>query len=826
MSLEALRRNLFSVLNQAEPAIVARGRDGVQNIMHFEVEERQTQSTIVASVLGSEMYYLQLGEANRDMLCSCPYFGKDHRICKHLVAIALRGISELKHLPVSSLPEIPQETQKWEPKPILKLKYDQKQGQLICFFRFQYPPGLSLHTCNKSKGDILDFDEEGNRYFVKRDYAAEQRYLTEIDDLLRNEMWSLLLRNDLLRVDDRHVPAFIHRVLEPLQKNATWFLDGITHINRFRTHTAKISLIISSGIDWFDLQGKVQFGENEALLQDLMNLAPNEDEITLTDGSRGILPRDFVRLLRIIQGLREKNANADAPLRILAMHALALKPLLENPVYHIEKREELKTQLEARALKPIAPKEAPMQLKANLRAYQQEGLHWLRQMRAWGTGGILADDMGLGKTVQVLAALCDFYEDLKETRPSLIVMPTSLLHNWKRELERFTPHLDCQIYHGSDKTEFKSSTPPQRTLIFTSYALLRNEFALWSAIDFGYVILDESQAIKNPASQSALCARGLRASHRLAMTGTPIENSLLDLWSQFAFTNPGLLGSKEFFRKEFMSNGKDAPSPTVLDLLAKLSAPFYLRRTKEKVLTELPPLEERVLYVDMTTPQRALYEKTKEKYRTMILGTIKEKGIQKSQIHIIEGMLRLRQISCDPRLYMESSKAGSAKLDLLVEKLQEDVIENHKALVFSQFTTLLDYCGKALKAAKIDFAYLDGSTRDRAMAIEEFTSQSNKRVFLISLKAGGTGLNLTTADYVFHLDPWWNPAVESQATGRAHRMGQKNTVQSIKMVASNSIEEKILQLQEGKRKLAAAVLQSDQGFVKSLDLAMVRELFG
>jgi non-specific serine/threonine protein kinase len=355
--------------------------------------------------------------------------------------------------------------------------------------------------------------------------------------------------------------------------------------------------------------------------------------------------------------------------------------------------------------------------------------------------------------------------------------------------------------------------------------MLRNDLDLWEGFQFGYAILDESQAIKNPLSQSAVCARSLNAQHRLAMTGTPIENNLLDLWSQFAFVNPGLLGSKDFFRKEFIGSNKEAPPPSILELLSKLSAPFYLRRTKEKVLTELPPLEERVLYVDMNSGQRLLYEKTKEKYRKMILGTIKDKGIQKSQIHILEGMLRLRQIACDPKIYLPNNRATSAKLELLVEKLQEDVVENHKALVFSQFTSLLANCGKALRAANIDYAYLDGSTRDRAKAIDEFTQQSNKRVFLISLKAGGTGLNLTNADFVFHLDPWWNPAVESQATGRAHRMGQTQTVQSIKMVASDSIEEKILLLQESKRQLAATVLQSDQGFVKSLDLEMVRELF-
>jgi non-specific serine/threonine protein kinase len=447
-------------------------------------------------------------------------------------------------------------------------------------------------------------------------------------------------------------------------------------------------------------------------------------------------------------------------------------------------------------------------------------------MKTWGTGGILADDMGLGKTVQVIAALCDFYVNKNELRPSLIVLPTSLLHNWKHELERFAPHLKFLIHHGLEREAINATAPPVRTIIITSYAILRNEIETLSQILFGYAILDESQAIKNPLSQAAVSAYALSASHRLALTGTPIENNLMDLWSQFAFVSPGILGSQQFFKKEFVEPLQNAKrGPEAIDLLGRMTAPFYLRRTKEKVLPDLPPLEERVLYVDMGTAQRALYNVTRDKFRDHILGTIKTKGINKSQIYIIEGMLRLRQIACDPRLYLPNSKIHSAKLELLVDKLREDVVENHKALVFSQFTTLLDYCGKALDAEKIPFAYLDGSTRDRGKVIEEFTSQSDKRLFLISLKAGGTGLNLTSADYVFHLDPWWNPAVEAQATGRAHRIGQNKAVQSIKLVASDTIEEKILLLQDKKRQLASAVLQSDQGFVKSLDADLVRELF-
>jgi len=733
----------------------------------------------------------------------------------------LRERSEYVDIPEKYLPKVFSSV----PCPILLLSWIPSREQLHAILLFQYKPAESL--CVKSNGEweFIAQDVDGNDVVIQRRLDLEEEDHAAVCLLMRNETWKAMIARDSgLSLDAASARLFIKEVVEPLQNNPAFTLRGLDNLKRFARHPAQIRLWVNSGIDWFDLQGEVTLGEQKTSLNELLQMNWEDDEVILADGSTGILPRDLLRLLRVIRGIDGKQESQSA-FRISHLHTSVLLPLLENATVIIDQREALQKRLLAKAKKEILPKPVPSSLQATLRPYQVEGLHWLRQMHAWGCGGILADDMGLGKTVQVIAMLCGFYSKKSEDRPSLIVLPTSLLHNWKHELKRFAPHIPVEIFHGLERLENTELLNVHRCIILTSYAMLRNELEIWQNMELGYLILDESQAIKNPISQSAMAVRSLQAAHRLAMTGTPIENNLMDLWSQFAFVNPGLLGGREFFRKEFMGNGKEPPPPSLLELLGKITAPFYLRRTKEKVLTDLPPLEERILYVDMEAPQRALYEKTKNLYRKKILGEIEEKGIHKSQMYILEGMLRLRQIACDPRLYMKTSKASSAKLDLLVDKLQEDVVENHKALVFSQFTTLLDYCGKALKAAHIDFAYLDGSTRDRAQAIEEFTQQSNKRVFLISLKAGGTGLNLTSADYVFHLDPWWNPAVESQATGRAHRIGQKNVVQSIKLVASNSIEEKIVQLQESKRQLASAVLQSDQGFVKSLDLDMVNELF-
>lgn len=736
-----------------------------------------------------------------------------------MALIRLEGIAEI---PAELSPRLIDGT----PEPCLHLEYIAQAATLLVALRFRYAPDTNLHSWSSSPRTLVLRDDSTRPLLIRSAPGYESTWLMEFDNLAQNETWSSFIRQDSLRIEAAHVPTFISRVIEPLRQQSAWSLTGLENLRVFQKHPAKVNLRLNSGVDWFDLEGEIQFDNYSAPISSLLALAPETEEVLLPDGSHGLLPRQLVHLLRIVQGLHGKSAkNTAESLRISNLHQSVLKPLLENDDFHIEKRAQLLNQLESCARKPVPFTPPPSTLQATLRSYQEEGFQWLLQMRIWGTGGILADDMGLGKTVQVISVLCDFYQNAKEKRPSIIVMPTSLLHNWKHELERFAPHLTVRTHHGLERETIQPGDCP-RCIILTSYAILRNEIETWHEFEFGYAILDESQAIKNPVSQAAVCARELRAAHRLAMTGTPIENNLMDLWSQFAFVNPGLLGSAEFFKREFLNaQNMDADSAPTLDLLGRLTAPFYLRRTKEKVLHDLPPLEERVLYVDLGTSQRTLYNKTRDQFRKKILNDIQSQGIKKSQIHIIEGMLRLRQIACDPRLYLPGSKAGSAKLDLLIEKLCEDVVENHKALVFSQFTTLLNYCGQALTKNGIEFAYLDGSTRNREKAIEEFTATSDKRVFLISLKAGGTGLNLTCADYVFHLDPWWNPAVEAQATGRAHRIGQKNSVQSIKLVASGTIEEKILQLQENKRQLASAILQSDQGFVKSLDTDLVRELF-
>jgi SNF2 family DNA or RNA helicase len=423
--------------------------------------------------------------------------------------------------------------------------------------------------------------------------------------------------------------------------------------------------------------------------------------------------------------------------------------------------------------------------------------------------------MGLGKTVQVLALLearrVREVPRKQSRRPSLAVVPRSLVFNWIEEARRFTPELRVLNYTGLDRKEGLSRLD-KYDLLVTTYGTLRRDILQFQELDFDYAILDEAQAIKNAASQSAKACRLIRAEHRLAMSGTPIENHLGELWSLFEFLNPGMLGRSSTLK--LLSSGTDQENRS---LLAKALRPFILRRTKEQVLTELPEKMEQTLYCELETEQRKLYEELRDHYRAALDKRIKEGGLKKAKIHVLEALLRLRQAACHPGLLdKKRAKDASAKLETLLEQLAEVLEEGHKALVFSQFTSLLAIVRNHLDQRRISYEYLDGRTRNRQEKVERFQSDTDCPLFLIGLKAGGQGLNLTAADYVFILDPWWNPAVEAQAVDRAHRIGQQRRVFAYRLIARDTVEEKILQLQATKRNLAEAIISEDNSVISGL----------
>jgi non-specific serine/threonine protein kinase len=403
-------------------------------------------------------------------------------------------------------------------------------------------------------------------------------------------------------------------------------------------------------------------------------------------------------------------------------------------------------------------------------------------------------------------------------------MPRSLLFNWQREIERFVPSLRVLI-HADNARPQDHADFDQYDLVLTTYGVMLRDLELLRNYTFHYVILDEAQVIKNPQTHTARAAGLLRADHRLTLTGTPVENGTGELWSQFHFLNPGLLGSQEYFREEFSTPIEKQGDANAAQFLQRLIYPFILRRTKEQAAPDLPPRSERLVYVDMDAAQRTLYEKTRDLYRERLLGLIGDEGLQRSRMHILEGLLRLRQLCLHPRLVDAEYAGESAKLVQVLDTLETLHAEGHKALIFSQFTSMLAIVRQALDERGIRTAYLDGSTTDRQAQVDAFQQDAALPFFLISLKAGGVGLNLTAADYVLHLDPWWNPAVERQATDRTHRIGQQKPVFVHKFITVDSVEEKIVQLQDRKRALTEQLITTETGFFKSLTTDDIAGLF-
>jgi SNF2 family DNA or RNA helicase len=576
-----------------------------------------------------------------------------------------------------------------------------------------------------------------------------------------------------------------------------------------------LDLEISSGIDWFDLEVRASFGDDRELRLPQL-LAASEAKrslVHLSDGSYGILPDGWDEPL---SSLADYGTKRDDAFRFRPSQALLVDALLGSKANVDAPFERWRERISG--AEPM-PREEPKSLRAKLRPYQQAGLGWLHFLRESGLGGCLADDMGLGKTVQALALL----EGLRasgSTRPSLVVAPRSLLFNWSAEAKRFAPELRVVEHHGAGRD---LDAMGDCDVVLTTYATMRLDIAQLSSIEFEYAILDEAQAIKNASSQVAKATRLLRAQHRLALSGTPIENHLGELWSLFEFLNPGLLGTSRAFSRTFASK---SVSPERRAALARALRPLILRRTKDQVAPELPARIEQTRLCELEGKQKKLYVELREHYRQALLGRVQQSGIEKSRMQILEALLRLRQAACAPALIDPSTDAPSAKLELLMSELREVLDAGHRALVFSQFTSFLALVQRELDAAGMAYLYLDGKTKNRQALVERFQSVDGPPLFLISLKAGGLGLNLTNADYIFLLDPWWNPAVEAQAIDRAHRIGRQKPVVAYRLIARDTVEEKILELQSRKRELAESIISQDNSVLRKLELEDLELLLG
>jgi superfamily II DNA or RNA helicase len=593
-----------------------------------------------------------------------------------------------------------------------------------------------------------------------------------------------------------------------------WHVEAEGRMYRAASH---FSLSVSSGIDWFDLTATADFGGVTAAMPKLLRaLRRGESMIVLDDGTLGLLPEEWLKKHALLAAMGTESGDN---LRFGRRQAGLLDVLLlAEPDAKVDSVFQ-KARDELGRFDGVVPEKAPRGFEGQLRPYQEAGLGWLAFLRRFGFGGCLADDMGLGKTVQVLAML--EARRCIAKRPSLVVMPKSLVWNWSQEAARFTPGLKVLAHVGHDRAS-KAASLTAADLVLTTYGTMRSDIALLREIEFDTVILDEAQAIKNAASESAKAARLLRGDQRLALSGTPIENHIGELWSLFEFLNPGMLGAASAF-DGVTKRGR--PSPETLGVLSRALRPFILRRTKEVVAPELPPKHEETILCELDPPQRALYNELRDHYRASLLGKLKPelksddpKSLGKSKILVLEALLRLRQASCHPGLIdKRRAREASAKLDVLLPRLDEVRAEGHKALVFSQFTSFLAILRARLDAAKIPYQYLDGEVEDRAERVARFQEDPEQSLFLISLKAGGVGLNLTAADYVFILDPWWNPAVEAQAVDRAHRIGQNKRVFVYRLLCRDTVEEKVATLQEAKRGLAESIINASGSLLRELD---------
>ena len=706
-------------------------------------------------------------------------------------------------------------------KPEIRLLLKEKGDYLVFQPSFTYR-GYEVKSTDKEKIIVPSNDR---LLIINRNMELEKNFIAKIENLhsqfLRPEGTDSLILKGPEVLKNNWFFLFVDAMKE-MDVPVLGF-EALKHF-RFNTAKPKTKIYISSHTDWFDAKVEIHFGEQKITVADVKKALANKQQfVSLSDGSLGILPEEWIKkyslLFRVGEGKNEK-------MKLSRYHFSVIEELYES-----RNEEELFFQLEQKydklkEFKNIEPVDAPAHLKPILRPYQESGFQWLNYLHEVRWGGILADDMGLGKTVQALSFLHHIKEGTGKLK-ALVVCPTTLMFNWENEIKKFTPDLTYYVHHGATRNKETIITGPFDVTI-TTYGTLRSDIKTFVEPEYDYIILDESQAIKNPSSKVTKAAGLLRAKSRLCLSGTPLQNNTFDIFAQMNFLNPGMLGTMEFFKQEFSMPIDKFGEQEQKEHLRKLLYPFILRRTKEQVAKDLPEKTEMILFCEMGDEQRAIYDAFRNEFRDKILGVVEQKGINRSQLTILQGLMKLRQICDSPAIMKDDEKYpnASVKLDELTREITEN-ISNHKALVFSQFLGMLALIREKLDKMGVKYEYFDGSTSagDREKAINNFQNDESCRVFLISLKAGGVGLNLTAADYVYIVDPWWNPAVEQQAIDRTHRIGQTKNIFAYRMICKDTVEDKILSLQEKKKALAADLITDDAGFVKNLTREDLEYLF-
>lgn len=747
------------------------------------------------------------------------------RVAPLLAALQSSG-TDLPFLSVEN-PDARPETRVVSPEPILR------------FERIEDPNEHFSSARTIRIGAVLEF-----RYPP----APRGEHVVHLPDLAREDECNAQLKSLGFQPQHDH-PGFIAQgdtALDLIYRGPRalptgWVVEGFEQLKKgLRFSDLSIAISLSGaerGKDSEQFSCKVVLRQNNSVvpLHTLFKNARNDSDrwIRLDSGAFARVPAGGLMQLKATLGMLDSNFRMHDHIQTDLSMAQALSlSRLDADEFAVSLDARLKSLAKKlkdfTAIEPITPTK---HFSGKLRNYQEEGLSWLHFLNTFGLGGILADEMGLGKTVQTLA-LFQYLRDNKKksqaSKPALVVAPTSVITNWLYEAKRFTPELKVLLLHGPQRKQHFSSIPAH-DIIITSYALLRMDRYDLERFEFSYVVLDEAQNIKNPQAATTIAAKALRARNRLALTGTPTENRPLELWSIFDFLMPGYLGSEEFFRSYIERPIVDAgPSTYVTRLLNTKTRPFILRRTKAEVERDLPPKIESVLHVEMTDSQRELYNHVVEEVRPQVFDAIKKKGVRGASVSILAALLRLRQICNHPNsieALRESPGFDSGKFTLLKELVLEALESGRKILLFCQFLEMLSLIKEWLNESDVRYSSLDGSTKNRQEVVDRFNSDPDVRLFLISLKAGGTGLNLASADMVVIYDPWWNPAVEHQAVDRAHRIGQKKTVHVYRLVTENSIEQKIMDLKARKAKIVDALVHGNSLSTLNLTKDDLEDLF-
>ncbi|ADY53595.1 SNF2-related protein [Pseudopedobacter saltans DSM 12145] len=717
-------------------------------------------------------------------------------------------------------------TEKYQAVPVLKVVYvPEGISELQLYFRYAnyvFPAGNNTEVSVK-------MERHGDDYLfhrIKRSLKWEKDRIEELTSLGLKKNSNLFIHFEVDQNEENIDKSF--SVFDWISENHDrliekgYVFEADTSAQKYIIGTNKIDLEIQENNDWFDINAIVHFGIYKIPFIQLKNHILNKKrEFTLPNGEIAIIPEKWFSQYGNLLSFSEGTDH----LQLKKLHVGLVHDFASSELASVTMDRKLQRLTDFEHIEEV---EGPIGFHGNLRPYQHAGYNWFHFLQKYNFGGCLADDMGLGKTIQTLALLQKSKEIQEEQRihtTSLIVMPTSLIYNWINEAKKFTPQLKIYTHTGSGR-EKNIDHLSQFDVVITTYGISRIDIDLLKEMYFNYIILDESQNIKNPTSKAFKAIKQLNSRYKLILSGTPVENTVNDLWTQMSFINPGLLGSQSFFQSEFVQPIEKKKDEEKAHKLQALIKPFVMRRTKEQVASELPPKTENIFFSEMTEDQADFYEKTKSEYRNELLKSIENGEFSKSPVQMLQGLTKLRQIANHPVLINHEYEGESSKFTDVIYKLQSVIEAGHKVLVFSQFVKQLDLYRNYFDKNHIAYSYLDGSTQQRGKVVEEFKNDKNIQVFLISIKAGGVGLNLTEADYVFILDPWWNPAIEQQAIDRSHRIGQTKNVFIYKFITKDTVEEKILALQNRKLTVAKSLITTEESFIKSLSEEDIKEILG